>query len=157
MRQLVLDTHIVLDAFVFGDPAARALHDGLLAGRLRWLATPAMREELQRVLGYAQLAPWLARARLASHDVLAAFDRYAQLLPAAPPAGLCCRDPDDQMFIDLAVQQRCALVSKDRAVLALRRRLAQLGVHAAPALDRSAGDQPPKASLNQLVDGTSRA
>ncbi|WP_336298457.1 putative toxin-antitoxin system toxin component, PIN family [Ramlibacter tataouinensis] len=153
----MLDTNIVLDAFLFGDPAARPLHDGLVAGQLHWLATAAMREELQRVLDYPQLVPWLANTRVAPHDVLAAFDRYAQPLPAAPRAPLCCRDPDDQMFIDLAVQQRCTLLSKDRAVLALARRLAQLGVHAAPALGRAGGDQPPKASLNQSVDGTSRA
>ena len=47
---VVLDTNIVLDAFVFDDPATHTLQAALLAGSLRWLASPAMREELARVL-----------------------------------------------------------------------------------------------------------
>ncbi|MDB5944967.1 MAG: putative toxin-antitoxin system toxin component, family, partial [Ramlibacter sp.] len=42
--------------------------------------------------------------------------------------------PDDQKFIDLAVAHRALLLSKDRAVLALRKRLAALQVRAGPAL-----------------------
>ncbi len=134
MQRLVLDTNIVLDAFVFGDDAARPLREGLMEGRLQWLATVAMREELERVLGYPQVDPWLRKAGLASRDVLAAFDRHAQPVPAAPRAALACRDPDDQKFIDLAVAQRAGLLSKDRAVLALRKRLAALDIRVAPVL-----------------------
>lgn len=134
MQHLVLDTNIVLDAFVFGDGAAQPLRHGLLAGRLHWLATPAMREELERVLGYPQLARWLSATGSAAGDVLAAFDRHAHAVPPAPRAGLVCRDPDDQKFIDLAVDRRAGLLSKDRAVLALRKRLAAAGVRVATTL-----------------------
>ncbi|HYD76706.1 MAG TPA: putative toxin-antitoxin system toxin component, PIN family [Ramlibacter sp.] len=131
----MLDTNVVLDAFVFGDAAAQPLHQGLLAGRLQWLATAAMREELERVLAYPQLARRLAATGAAPGDVLAAFDRHAQPVPPAPRAGLVCRDPDDQKFIDLAVARRAGLLSKDRAVLALRKRLAAAGIRVAPTLD----------------------
>ncbi|MEZ0308156.1 MAG: PIN domain nuclease, partial [Ramlibacter sp.] len=45
-----------------------------------------------------------------------------------------CRDPDDQMFIDLAVAHKCLLISKDTAVLSMRKRLAMLDVVAAAIL-----------------------
>ena len=134
MQRLVLDTNIVLDAFVFGDDAARSLREGLQTGRLQWLATPAMREELERVLAYPQVARRMAAAGIDAGEVLAAFDRHVLPAPEAPWAGLACSDPDDQKFIDLAVAQRAGLLSKDRAVLALRQRLASLGVPVAPEL-----------------------
>ena len=59
-RLLVLDTNIVLDAFVFSDPAALPLRAGLEDGSLQWIATPDMRVELARVLGYPQIVPRLA-------------------------------------------------------------------------------------------------
>ena len=131
---VVLDTNIVLDAFVFSDPATLALRAGLQDGSLQWIATPDMRIELARVLGYAQIVPRLAFYGLQADDVLAAFDRHAQRVDAAPKAPVTCADPDDQIFIDLAVRHRCALLSKDRAVLRMRKRLAALGVHAGIAL-----------------------
>lgn len=125
--QLVLDTNIVLDLFVFGDTRVRPLAAGLEQGALRWLATPAMREELARVLAYPKLA---AKVRSAE-EVLASFDRHAQLHEPAPKAPVTCGDPDDQKFIDLAVAHRCTLLSKDWEVLRMKNRLARLSVTAA--------------------------
>ena len=127
-RQVVLDTNIVLDALVFSDPAAVPLRAGLDDGSLRWIATPDMRIELARVLAYPQIVPRLAFYGLQADEVLAAFDRHAQRVDAAPKAPVTCADPDDQIFIDLAVAWRARLFSKDLAVLALARRLAPLGV-----------------------------
>ncbi|KAF1044711.1 PIN domain-containing protein [Xylophilus sp.] len=133
---LVIDTNIVLDVFVFDDAAALPLRAALEAGRARWIATAAMRTELARVLGYPQIAPRLAFYRLAAGDVLARFDAAVrELLPDAPRAAWVCKDADDQKFIDLAVAHRAALLSKDRAVLALRKRLAQAGVRVAERFD----------------------
>jgi predicted nucleic acid-binding protein len=106
------------------------LRAGLQDGSLRWIATPDMRIELARVLAYPQIVPRLAFYGLQADEVLAAFDRHAQRVDAAPKAPVTCADPDDQIFIDLAVRHRCALLSKDRAVLRMRKRLAALGVHA---------------------------
>ena len=133
-RQVVLDTNIVLDALVFSDPAAVPLRAGLDDGSLRWIATPDMRIELARVLAYPQIVPRLAFYGLQADEVLAAFDRHAQRVDAAPKAPVTCADPDDQIFIDLAVRHRCALLSKDRAVLRMRKRLAALGVDASAVL-----------------------
>ena len=53
-------------------------------------------------------------------------DSLAESEPPACPVR--CSDPDDQGFIDLAVAHRAMLLSKDKAVLRLRRRLAPLAV-----------------------------
>ena len=132
--QLVIDTNVVLDLLVFGDPGARKLGEGLKAGSLRWLATAAMREELARVLAYPKLAPRVAFHRGSADSVLQDFDRHAELVEAPAKAALTCGDPDDQKFIDLAVAHRCVLLSKDDEVLRMKKRLARLDVTAAVRL-----------------------
>lgn len=131
---IVLDTNIVLDCFVFADEAARPVRAGLEDGSLQWLATAAMREELQRVLGYPKLVPRLAYYGLAMADVLARFDRHARIVEAPARAAVRCSDADDQKFIDLAVLHRATLLSKDAAVLTLKKRLAALEVQATTTL-----------------------
>ena len=126
-RAVVIDTNIVLDLFVFDDAAAKPLRAALEADEVAWLATDAMRVELARVLGYPQIVPRLAFYQLTDADVLDAFDRHARLVPAAPAAGIRCKDPDDQIYIDLAVAHGARLFSKDGAVRAMRKRLAALG------------------------------
>lgn len=123
----VLDTQAVLDWLYFEDPETASWHDHLLAGAWQWWASTALRDELAHVLGRGSLpAP---RVRQAS-EVLALFDARAQLLPqpAAMAHGpLRCTDPDDQKFIDLATHHQARwLVSRDRAVLKVRRRAAAL-------------------------------
>ena len=125
---VVIDTNRVLDLWLFDDPQVAALKQAVQGGALRWIATAAMRGELARVLGYPQVAAQLQRRQRDAVQLLAAFDHWAELTPAAPPAPVHCQDPDDQMFIDLAHAWRAELFSKDREVLALTRRLVPLGV-----------------------------
>ena len=135
---VVIDTNVVLDLLVFSDPKSAELRAALQAGRLQWLATAPMREELLRVLDYPQLQPRLAFYRLTPTQVMAAFDARANLCPVAPKATCTCKDADDQKFIDLAVAHQAVLLSKDKAVLAMRKRLERLGVDLhLPALDCS--------------------
>ena len=133
-RPLVIDTNVVLDVFLFDDAAAKPLKALLDAGGARWLATQVMRDELERVLDYAQLQPRLAFYGLQAADVLAKFDRHAQLVEVAPKAGVTCTDRDDQKFIDLAVAHKSLLLSKDTAVLKTRKRLQRLDVEVMKAL-----------------------
>ncbi len=125
---MVLDTNIVLDVFVFNDAAAQPVRDGLAAGHWDWIATQPMRVELERVLGYPQIVPRLVFYQLSAADVLAHFDARARLLPVPAKAPVTCSDADDQMFIDLAVAQRSTLLSKDKAVTSMQKRLLPLGV-----------------------------
>ena len=67
-------------------------------------------------------------------QVLQAFDAQTHTVAPAPRASAVCKDPDDQQFIDLAVQHGAILLSKDQAVLRLRKRLMALGVEAMPSL-----------------------
>jgi predicted nucleic acid-binding protein len=131
---IVLDTNIALDLLLFEDPACASLAEALAAGRQRWMATAAMREEFARVLGYPLIAARLAQRGRDAAALLSAFDALAQPVAPAPPAPCRCGDPDDQMFIDLAVAHRCLLLSKDQAVLSMRKGLAALGVAVRPAL-----------------------
>jgi hypothetical protein len=129
---VVLDTQVVLDWRYFGDP--------ILAGwsvpgaSWRWFATGAMRDELAHVLRRGFDARWTTPAE----DVLRFFDAHSSPCAAAALAPdiarrLACRDPDDQKFIDLAAALApSCLVSRDRAVLALARRAATLGVRIVP-------------------------
>ena len=68
---IVLDTNIVLDVLVFRDPATQPLQQALHSGQRRWIATPAMREELARVLAYPQIAARLVFHQRAADAVLA--------------------------------------------------------------------------------------
>lgn len=129
MLPLVLDTNIALDLFVFADPATAPLRAAVDGTPHRWLATPAMREELARVLAYPHIVKRLAAQALAAGAVLQAFDQRVCTVPAAAKAPCTCKDPDDQKFIDLAVAHRATLLSKDAHVLTMAKRLARLGVH----------------------------
>ena len=127
-RTAVLDTNIVLDLFVFNDPATLPLRQLIEANAIRWIATTAMRGELERVLSYPHITSRLAFHQLTPSAVLAQFDHHAQIEPAAPKASAICKDPDDQRFIDLAVARRATLLSKDNAVICMSKRLLALGV-----------------------------
>lgn len=122
---VVLDTNVVLDWLVFRDPRAAALGEALAAGHVRWLSCAAMRAELAHMLASARLARWAPDA----DAVLSAHDRLAVAHPL--PAGLAadrprCSDPDDQVFLDLALAQRARwLLTHDRALLRLGRRTAR--------------------------------
>ena len=128
MTPRVLDTNIVLDLWVFDDPASAPLRSALQQGAARWLATAPMREELARVLDYPHIARRLNARALTAETVLDQFDRHAHLHADAPKAPYTCKDADDQKFIDLAVAHQAMLLSMDQAVLRMRKRLAGLCV-----------------------------
>lgn len=131
----ILDTNVVLDWLVFDDPAGRALGAQVEAGQLRWLVCSRMLEELQDVLGRLEREPHLLRWAHRRERAWEAAQRWASLVdePTALPPALPLRssDPDDQVFVDLAVGRRVGwLFSRDRAILRLARRLRPLGVRA---------------------------
>ena len=125
---VVLDTNVALDLLVFADPSTQALRTALAEGSLQWLATPEMRQEFERVLAYPRITRHLQRQLMQGSELLEHFDAMTQQVERAAPSGLRCSDPDDQIFIDLALTHGALLLSKDAAVLALRKRLAMRGV-----------------------------
>ncbi len=120
---LVIDTNVVLDLLHFDDAVARPLRLALEAGRVRCVASAPTLDELQRVLAYPEFDLDAVRQAVL-------FARYRALSEAAQTVEGCaglprCSDPDDQKFIELAAAVGAqGLVSKDRAVLKLRRRCA---------------------------------
>jgi predicted nucleic acid-binding protein len=87
------------------------------------------------VLGYAKILPRMAFYKVTAAHVLAQFDGQATLVDTAPRASAVCKDLDDQKFIDLAVAHKALLLSKDKAVLCMRKRLVALSVNAQVAID----------------------
>jgi len=127
-KTIVLDTNIVLDLWFYLDPATPTLLEALTSKRVDWVATQTMRDELERVLTYPHIVLRMQRGGLVADDVLTQFDRFTRLVPVADRAPYVCKDVDDQKFIDLACAYFCLLVSKDKAVLTMRNRLARIGV-----------------------------
>jgi predicted nucleic acid-binding protein len=126
--EAVLDTNTVLDMLLFDDGAARALRDAVAGGRVRWIATTRMRDELQGVLRRPAIGRWHPAGQAVS--LLAWVDSRMVLRPTPPP-GLAprCRDAAYQPFIDLAWTAGAHwLVSRDKALLRLSRVARQRGV-----------------------------
>ncbi|MBM0107361.1 putative toxin-antitoxin system toxin component, PIN family [Steroidobacter sp. S1-65] len=133
--KLVLDTNVVLDWLVFRDASVADLLPPLDAGRVELITHAPAIDELRRVLTYTHLKlpphrqqqileQYLSQTR--SGALPEGFDLDDLKLPAAFPR---CRDCDDQHFLALAYHERAdALVSKDRAVLKLRKRARRFNV-----------------------------
>ena len=115
---VILDTNALLDWRVFKDPAAHPIVEAILAGRMRWLACPSMEKEWHQVWPRSYLKPWQPDPML----TLTVF-QHATFVDEPPPCGLRCQDPDDQVFIDLAMHVGARwLFSKDAALLKLNKR-----------------------------------
>lgn len=129
--RIVLDTNVVLDLLHFRDPAVAAIDAALRVGRVQAVTNAACLEELRRVLAYPEFS-------LDPAARVALFERYRQfaLLYGGQESGADgaitalprCTDPDDQKFLELARQCGAAcLISKDKALLRLARRMARSG------------------------------
>ncbi len=118
-RPLLLDTQVLLDLWLFEDPRVHLL--SLVLPRLDWVATEAMVSEWHYMMARGvkghpgRPTDGLPRPRV---------------LPApANAAPWRCRDPDDQMFLDLAHALRpCTLWTRDKALLAHRKCAGLVGV-----------------------------
>ena len=129
----VIDTNIVLDLWLFEDPATAPLRTALQDGLISHLATASMRDELVRVLTYPHIVKRMAKSNIQAQDILSRFDEHHLAAEPAAKAPCTCKDPDDQKFIDLAVAHAVPLLSKDAAILCMKKRLFQSGVVLNPA------------------------
>lgn len=138
---VVLDTNVVLDWLVFRNPDCGALGQALDRRQLHWIVTQAMRDELGWVLGERLCTRWAASPA----QVLAVVAEVSLLVPAPASAGpLRCGDGDDQIFIDLALAQGARwLLTRDRALLKLRRRARMRGVEICSPTEWAARHPPP--------------
>jgi uncharacterized protein len=140
--RFVLDTNVCLDLFVFDDPQSAPLLTAVRAGHVELVTRDDCRTEWRAVLAYPKLG--LSAAQRAR--AVEMFDTWVHVLPPAADAlreaGLPrCRDPDDQKFLELALQSGAvALLTRDDALLRLARRTKRDGLFAIlpPALWREA-------------------
>jgi putative PIN family toxin of toxin-antitoxin system len=118
---VVLDTNIALDWLVFEDGGMPELMAAIEARQIVIATNDACIDELKRVLAY----PIFALDQATQDGCLTKYTAVAK--PFAPRASLLgrvprCRDRDDQKFLELAAHAGAeALISKDNAVLGLRR------------------------------------
>jgi putative PIN family toxin of toxin-antitoxin system len=126
--RLVLDTQVWLDWLVFDDPATHALRALVAAERAEIFIDAPCEAELERVLGYP-----LGRRRLDAGRQAACLGRCRAIAKRVEKESTekgalpLCSDPDDQKLLELALAARAdCLVTRDRALLALRTPLFQI-------------------------------
>ncbi|QQC65132.1 putative toxin-antitoxin system toxin component, PIN family [Paraburkholderia ginsengisoli] len=125
--RVVLDSNVWIDILVFDDPHTRPIAAALESGALAALIDARCLAELAYVLDY----PQFAHRNVDKAAALAVVARLAQLVEPDAPAEDArplpkCKDRDDQKFLELAhAAQADWLVSKDRAVLKLAKRIAR--------------------------------
>ena len=135
IRKVVLDTNVVLDWLLYEDPSVASLRAALEAKRVLMMIDALTCAELKRVLSYAKLR--LESAQQA--DILARYEAFgiqAELPDGFGRASLqlpkdfpVCSDRDDQHLLALAFHAKAdALLTRDKAVLRLRKRAARFGV-----------------------------
>lgn len=134
--RVVLDTHVLLDLWVFADAAARPLLDALRGGvwtRLRCVDTDA------------EFVAMMARPRFGlsavdRHGRLAEWHRLSVPVPQVRAAPWTCRDPHDQKFLDLAYSSAAGLLlTRDRALLALAPKARSTGLRICRPQDAQRG------------------
>lgn len=125
---VVIDTNWVLDLLLFQGPDSRELHAALKTNSIKWLATTAMRDEWRSVLGYTWIQDALNKHGQSTESLLTEYDQHTTHCDDAPYHPPRCRDPDDQKFIDLAMQHRALLLSRDKHLLRLRKALKKHGI-----------------------------
>lgn len=122
---VVLDTNVVLDLFVWNNPIADPLRDAIRRGNFRCLSDPDCLAELRRVLAYPKIGLDEA-AQLVIAQEYATFcqmtDANSESLSTLPPLPRC-RDRDDQKFLELAVRAGAdLLLTRDHALLRMAKR-----------------------------------
>jgi putative PIN family toxin of toxin-antitoxin system len=119
-QTIVLDCNCWLDLLVFRDPCVEALRALLERGEVMAAICSGMRQELIQVLS----RPWIHK-RCNPDAVIQDYDRlsWMQPTPNSKAMSLVCSDPDDQVFLDLALEVRAShLISKDRQLLRLAKK-----------------------------------
>ena len=126
-KRIVLDTNVCLDLFAFQDPRRADLLAAIESGAVEAVTRADCRKEFLFVLNY----PHLKLTEETRPQCAARFDQLIQLL--APPVSELplpvCSDREDQKFLELARDAGAAiLITKDKALLKLAKRLSKAGM-----------------------------
>jgi uncharacterized protein len=133
--RFILDTNVVIDWLVFNDPYMAPLRNQAASGAITILTHELAIAELARVLGYPELKLSEERrcetlrwyeAQTRKEGMPEGFATAQWQLPTNFPS---CRDRDDDLFLALAHHTRAtALVTRDKALLKMRKRMRKLGM-----------------------------
>jgi uncharacterized protein len=126
--RVVLDTNVVLDWLWFADPATRRLERAVSQQHVEWVVCAGTTVELVDVLARPQFIDISGQRR---KSVLASIERWGRHCSCPERRHpLVCRDPDDQIFLDLALGCGARwLLTRDRALLELAPRAASWRCH----------------------------
>ena len=140
--RLVLDTNVWLDWLVFDDPSIAPIKAAVAANSVEIPIDAACEAELERALGY-DLGRKFTLDADAQGACIAECRRVARRIESpVPGAGRAklpaCRDRDDQKFLEAALAARAEfLVTKDRALLDLARRVTHFRIVAPEAFEKA--------------------
>jgi putative PIN family toxin of toxin-antitoxin system len=126
-KKIVIDTNVCLDLFVFNDPRWAKLVAAIESGEVQAVTRSDCRDEYNIVLHYKHLPLDDDSRPLAA----ARFDQMITVV--APPVSSIvlpvCSDRADQKFLEIARDAQAeVLITKDKALLKLARRLAREGM-----------------------------
>ena len=118
--KVVLDTNTVVSALLFSQGRLTWVRDLWIAGHITPLCSQATLAELTRVLAYPKFELHDAEIRDLLDDYLVFVETVALAEAASQQELAQCRDPDDQIFLDLAHSGRAdVLVTGDSDLLSL--------------------------------------
>jgi len=118
--RLVLDTNVVTSALLWQGAPYQLLHAIRQRPALQLYSSPALLDELARVLMRASLHKRLLAIGRQARDVLLDYGAITQIVEPAPLTQPVCRDPDDDAVLALARAAQAALiVSGDQDLLSL--------------------------------------
>ncbi len=125
-KQVVIDTNVCLDLFVFNDSRWDKLLSGLKDGNIKAVTREDCRQEWLAVLHY----PHLPINDISRRQIIIAFDELISCVsPEQKNLPLPkCSDKDDQKFMEIASDAGVeTLITKDKALLKLARKTRQAG------------------------------
>lgn len=127
---VVFDTNVLLSLYVFADTRYAPLRAKIESGVWQAVTDESCIAEFTRVLNY----PMFKLNAAAQDRALAEYIRCVRKIELSEPSKLLvalprCTDADDQKFLELARDSKAKwLITSDRALLKLSRRLKQSGM-----------------------------
>jgi len=124
--RIIVDTNILLDIIYFEDPHVKDLTKAIESGHLEAWSCNLIWDEFLDVMR----RPAFYKNEETYQKMIEKALKYFQFdTSKIPPSPYKCRDPDDQIFIDLAViKAPCWLISRDLEVLKLAKKLKLVNV-----------------------------
>ncbi|MBO7441596.1 MAG: putative toxin-antitoxin system toxin component, PIN family [Bacteroidales bacterium] len=111
--RIVIDTNVLISGIIFGGKPSKII-ELLFGKKISVFASPEMVDEYKRI--YGELGERYAKR---THNELNEIINSMNILPSHSHIE-ACRDPDDNKFIECAIDNRCIyIVSGDKDLLVL--------------------------------------